>query len=103
MSCSCVITNGKNDGGGGSSGNAPVADFDISDDAPSVGDQLQFTDTSLNSPTSWSWTANGVQFASIPNPTFYCGDPGYITFELTATNAAGSDQHSEQVYVNSDQ
>lgn len=101
MSCAAILTGSSNTGGGGSSGNAPIADFSVSDEAPFIGEQLQFLDNSANMPTSWEWTANGDIFASVKNPVFYCNQPGYVTFVLTATNQFGSSQHTLRLFVDS--
>jgi PKD repeat protein len=85
--------------GRGPSGASPVASFQLSDQNPTVGEQLQLTDTSTNGPTSWSWEANGQLFSTAQNPTFYCGSAGYISFNLTAQNVFGSSSHSQQIYV----
>jgi PKD repeat protein len=37
----------------------PVANFTASNTNPTVGGSVTFTDTSTNSPTSWSWTFEG--------------------------------------------
>lgn len=86
---------------GGSS--APIASFTTSPD-PATGAApltVAFTDTSTNTPTSWSWAVVGgvegvdyvytVGTSASQNPTIRFDTPIDYTVTLTATNAAGSD------------
>lgn len=63
---------------------------------------VQFTDTSTGAPVAWSWDmGDGVTVADpTQNPTKTFAAPGTYTVELTVSNAAGSDTHSEQITVN---
>ncbi len=81
--------------------NAPTADFignPLSGCAPLT---VNFTDASLNTPTSWSWTfPGGAPAASgAQNPTVTYGAPGVYTVTLTATNASGSDTRTKTSYI----
>lgn len=80
-------------------GNAPVANFSVSDNNPPIGETLQFTDQSTNKPTSWQWLVNGVTFSTSQNPTFYCSSVGFLSFLLIATNQFGTGTHTQQIYV----
>lgn len=74
---------------------APTAKFTVSRKFYCSGQSISFTDQSVNSPTSWNWkffneedqliTSSTAQNPSISLPTM-----GYVTVELTATNAIGS-------------
>ena len=73
--------------------NAPTADFSgnpLSGCAPMT---VNFTDLSLNTPTSWNWTFTGGTPASstLQNPSVTYNTPGTYSVTLVATNASGSD------------
>jgi PKD repeat protein len=81
----------------------PVANFIAS---PLTGAQpllVQFNDTSTNSPTSWKWayrnaTTGWTQFSAIRNATITFGT-GTYDINLTAINAAGSDDEIKVGYI----
>ena len=51
---------------------------------------VAFTDTSSNTPTSWSWNfGDGSALSTAQNPSHPYGTPGDYTVTLTATNASG--------------
>lgn len=77
----------------------PIANFDYSPRDPIMGQVVQFTDTSLQSPTSWSWTRNGIVFSTEQNPSLYFSLPGIYTIVLTATNSFGSSTSTSNVLV----
>ena len=60
---------------------------------------VQFTDSSLNMPTSWTWDFGDGNSSSLQNPvyTYYSG--GQYTVLLTAVNDAGSDIYNATNYV----
>lgn len=71
----------------------PVANFSassVSGDAPL---EVSFTDTSTNSPTSWSWDFNGdgAVDSTDKNPVHTYIIPGTYTVRLTVENADGYD------------
>ena len=88
-----------------SSGSTPVANFTY----PSplcAGQNMQFTDASSGSPTSWAWSVNpssGVTIttATSQNPTINFPSTGTYTVTLTATNSQGSNSSSQAVSVTS--
>lgn len=84
---------------------APVASFTISDSTPNAGQIVTFTDTSTESPTSWSWAVTGGEYGFVENTTsasqnpkikFYEEDTAY-TVQLTASNASGTGVTSDTV------
>jgi PKD repeat protein len=64
---------------------------------------VQFTDESTNSPSSWRWaykneTIGWTEFATTQNPE-YTFPAGTYDINLTATNAAGSDDEIKMGYI----
>nr|WP_319372975.1 leucine-rich repeat protein [uncultured Methanobacterium sp.] len=80
----------------------PVADFTASPVNGVNPLTVQFTDTSSNDPTSWSWDFDndGVIDSTLQNPTWTYSAVGNYTVKLTATNIAGSDDEVKTGYVN---
>ena len=81
----------------------PVANFTASPRSGTTPLAVTFTDTSTNSPTSWKWafknaTIGWTQFATIQNPS-YTFPAGTYDINLTATNAAGSDDEIKTGYI----
>ncbi|MDD1700255.1 MAG: PKD domain-containing protein, partial [Methanoregula sp.] len=77
----------------------PVAEFSA---APSEGVApltVQFTDTSIGSPTSWFWSFGDGNSSSLQNPSFDYTSPGLYTVSLTVTNNAGSDTITKVGYI----
>ncbi len=79
----------------------PVANFTASTTNPSVGGSVNFTDTSTNNPTSWSWTFEGGTPGSstAQNPTITYNTVGTFNVTLIATNAQGNDTKTEVDYI----
>ncbi len=84
------------------SGVVPIANFTASNTIPAIGAPVDFTDNSLNSPTSWLWTFDGGTPATstLQNPTgITFATNGYHVISLTATNASGSDIKTKERYI----
>jgi len=84
----------------------PVADFSADDTTPAVGQTVQFTDNSTNTPTSWSWTFSpasvnyvGGTNSGSQNPQVEFTASGYYTVTLVATNSNGSDPETKTNYI----
>jgi PKD repeat protein len=85
---------------------ALIADFTADNLIPGIGETVNFTDLSTNSPYVWSWTftpssvtyVGGTSSAS-QNPKVQFDSDGYYTVELTATNAIGSDTETKTNYI----
>ncbi|MCP4156592.1 MAG: PKD domain-containing protein [bacterium] len=80
----------------------PAANFTASATSIVAGNDITFTDTSSNSPTSWSWTfAGGTPGSSTAqNPSINYPSQGTYDVVLTVTNAAGSDTETKVGYIN---
>ncbi len=85
---------------------APVADFEADNTNPGLTDVVQFTDLSVNDPTSWAWFfspttltyMNGSTAAS-QNPEVRFDAVGLYTVTLTSTNSIGSDDEVKVDYI----
>lgn len=84
----------------------PLANFTASTTTPNVGQTVNFTDLSTNTPSSWSWSfsPNTVTFvggtsSTSQNPQVQFNNPGYYSVTLTATNAGGSDSETKSNYI----
>jgi PKD repeat protein len=81
----------------------PVAGFSANVTSGTAPLAVIFTDTSTNIPTSWSWaykndTVGWTQFATTQNMS-YTFVAGTYDINLTATNAAGSDDEIKTGYI----
>jgi uncharacterized repeat protein (TIGR02543 family) len=87
--------------GGGTPPAPPVADFTADKTTVEVGNSVQFTDLSTNTPTSWSWTFNGGTPSSSTNqnPLITYNTIGTYTVSLTVSNAVGSDTETKTNYI----
>jgi eukaryotic-like serine/threonine-protein kinase len=84
----------------GNSEPAPVADFTADVTIGISPLQVQFTDTSTNSPTSWQWSfGDGSANSTAKNPVHVYVDGGRHTVTLTAYNASGSDVIQKVNYI----
>ena len=81
----------------------PVANFTATPRSGTPPLAVTFTDTSTNTPTSWKWayknaTVGWTQFSTVQNPS-YTFAAGTYDINLTATNAAGSDDEIKNGYI----
>lgn len=80
----------------------PVASFTASSTNICLGQCIDFTDNSSNSPTSWTWTFNGANPSSstLQNPSIICyNTPGTYNVTLQACNASGCNTTSQAITV----
>jgi PKD repeat protein len=85
---------------------SPVAQFIASTTTPMVGQTVTFTDQSVNSPTSWTWSFSpstvtfvGGTSASSQNPQVQFNAMGNYTVTLNASNTYGSDAEIKTNYI----
>ena len=78
---------------------APIAAFTGTPTTVSAGSAVQFTDQSLNSPTSWLWVFGDGNGNTQQNPSHVYSVVGNYTVNLTATNAQGSNTLSKTNYI----
>jgi len=83
-------------------GTAPVANFIANNTTINAGGNVNFTDLSTNTPTSWSWTfaggTPGTSTAQNPSNIVY-NTPGTYNVTLVATNAFGNDTELKTGYI----
>ena len=77
---------------------APVAEYELGQQADSL--RVNFQDTSTGAPTTWSWDFGDGGTSNQRNPSHTYAVPGEYTVVLTAGNAGGSNQRARQVTVN---
>ena len=82
-------------------GTAPDPHFSITPNPANAGQSVQFTETSLNSPTSWSWSFGDGATSTAQNPAHVYSAAGTYTAQLTVSNSAGSASTTNTVTVNS--
>jgi len=75
---------------------APTAAFSIDNTNDPT---FEFTDESVNNPTSWSWDFNGVGASTMQNPNFTFTTQGFKNVCLTVSNFVGSNTHCESITV----
>ena len=80
--------------------NPPVANYSTNPNL-CLGEDVNFTDNSTGSPTSWSWDFGDLLGTSaIENPTYNYAASGTYTVTLTTTNPYGSDTYAQTITVN---
>ena len=68
----------------------PAANFTTNTTSGTNPLNVQFTDTSSNTPTSWLWNFGDGGSSTLQNPTYTYNTPGKYTVTLTATNSYGN-------------
>jgi PKD repeat protein len=77
----------------------PEANFTATPTNLSQGLQVNFTDTSLYTPTTWSWDFGDGNVSTLQNPTNTYTYAGYYTVSLIVTNAFGSHVTTKTDYI----
>ena len=80
-------------------GGVPATDFIADITTVSVNTPVQFTDKTLNSPTSWSWNFGDGVTTTDQNPTHAYLAKGIYTVTLTTTNNNGKDTEKKVDYI----
>jgi PKD repeat protein len=94
-------TPGTPNGPGGVTPQPPVANFSGNPTTVDEGQSVNFTDTSSNNPTSWSWSFEGgtPSTSTAQNPTVTYNTAGTYDVSLTVSNSAGSDSETKYNYI----
>ena len=83
----------------------PVTGFSADNLRPDNDDEVTFTDSSSNTPTSWAWTfiPNTIAYvtgdSTSQNPVVTFTIPGNYTVKLSATNEGGTDEVTKTNYI----
>ena len=80
---------------------APVVNFSANTVSIQTGAQVQFSDMSTNTPTSWSWTISGPEqiTSTLQNPLVKFNLAGVYTVTLTAANTSGTNSLTKSNYI----
>lgn len=72
-------------------GTAPAASFSYMPVVPPASTPVQFTDQSLNAPTSWFWDFGDAGTSTLQNPTHVYANAGSYTVTLVVCNCVSCD------------
>ena len=75
------------------------ASFSYSPTSPSMGESVQFTDTSTGNPTAWLWSFGDGSTSTLRNPSHVFTAAGSYNVSLKTTNGTGSKTSSLAVTV----
>jgi PKD repeat protein len=73
--------------------------FNFAPAAPTVGQSIQFVDTSTGDPTSWAWNFGDGSTSTLRNPSHAYATAGAKTVVLTVTNSSSTTSASRTVTV----
>lgn len=74
----------------GTKAQTPASNFTLSVSPACINQTVQLTSTSSNTPTSWSYSVNGVFVSSLQNPVLTFTGTGNYTLSLIASNGSGA-------------
>jgi uncharacterized protein (TIGR02145 family) len=69
---------------------APIIDFTVSSTLVKAGQNVLFTDNSLNYPAGWMWNFGDGQTSTLQNPMHAYSSAGIFSVTLAASNSKGS-------------
>jgi len=78
---------------------APIAAFSASPVSGKAPVKVQFTDKSVNSPTSWKWSFGDGTYSTAKNPVHTYSKARKYTVSLTVKNAKGSNTKTISNYI----
>lgn len=78
---------------------APIAEFTADYTTQFIGNAIQFSDLSYNTPTSWLWDFGDGNQSTLQNPSHTYAATGTYTVSLTATNSDGSHTKTVTNYI----
>lgn len=81
-------------------GGVPLADFTADKTLVSIGEEIQFSDKTTNSPDSWLWNFGDGSESTVKNPVKTYLGKGIYTVSLYAKNADGKDTEIKTNYIN---
>jgi len=79
-----------------------IPDFSANETEVEVGGIVEFTDESLNNPTSWVWSFPGgvPSTSSLENPIVVYPEAGCYNVTLVVSNQFGNEQITKECYIN---
>jgi uncharacterized protein (TIGR02145 family) len=77
----------------------PIADFTASQTSITSGQKVDFTDQSIDNPTSWSWSFGDGGTSTLQNPSHTYSTAGIYTVTLTASNSFGTDSVTKAGFI----
>ena len=78
----------------------PTADFTANPTSGTAPLAVSFTDTSIGSPSSWSWDFGDGSSSTQQNPTHTYTSAGNYTVKLTVANTSGSNTKQQSNFIN---
>lgn len=84
---------------------APTAAFTVDNSNPNVGNTINFTDLSVNTPSSWSWFKKApsdlsyILFSHSQNPSLFINENGSWDIKLVVANCAGWNDNDQPGYL----
>jgi PKD repeat protein len=81
-------------------GGVPVTDFVADKTSVNTKEKIQFTDKTLNNPTSWKWDFGDGSDSAEQNPSKVYIVPGIHTVTLSTRNQNGGDTEIKKDYIN---
>jgi PKD repeat protein len=80
-------------------GTAPIANYTASPLTTIIGQSVQFTDLSTNTPTSWLWNFGDGGTSTLQNPSHSYNVAGTYTVSLKTTNSFGDNTKTMSNYI----
>ncbi len=77
----------------------PVADFSTNTTAINQGDEITFSDQSINTPTAWEWDFGDGSTSSVQNPSHTYSTSGLYSIKLIVINTYGSDTIVKENFI----
>lgn len=81
------------------SASTPATDFSADVSSGTAPLTVTFTDSTINTPTSWAWKFGDGETSEVQNPVHIYAAPGTYKVILTATNEGGSDTETKIDYI----
>ncbi|GEM_PF-2031113 len=78
---------------------APLAAFSASPTSGNAQLEVQFTDESTGTPTSWKWSFGDGKYSTAENPVHTYSKAGKYTVSLTVKNAGGTNKIRKHNYI----
>ena len=79
---------------------SPISSFTSNVSSGNIPLTVQFSDTSTNSPTSWSWNFGDGGKSTLRNPSHVFSTVGTFTVTLISTNGMGSNTYQQNIIAN---